>query len=75
MKYEYKIIDTAIDSNPDNENELDYLGEKGWLLCAVYDGSSVYGGKRFYFTRPLPGVAYDPATNAFQQLPKKSKDD
>ncbi len=49
--YEYKIIDDAVDGNPDDEFELNELGKEGWELCAI--NSSYRGSRRWYFKRRI----------------------
>ncbi len=53
MKWEYNIYDEKDGVNPDNENELNYLGDLGWELVAIRRSDSEYGGYRYYFKRQL----------------------
>lgn len=46
--FEYKIIDTGIDGNPDSEFELNELGKDGWELVTIQPEFNI---KRFYFKR------------------------
>jgi len=55
MKYEYMIIDDMIGGNLDCQEELNYLGEDGWELCAIVHNTFVgnIGNNRYYFKRKI----------------------
>ena len=48
MQYEYQIIDSAVDGNPDSEFELNELGKEGWQLVGILPQIN---RTRFYFMR------------------------
>ena len=48
MYWEYQIINSAIDGNPDNEFELNELGKEGWELCGIL---CQINNTKFYFKR------------------------
>ena len=54
--FEYKIIEPNRDGSPDNEFELNGLGEEGWELVAIKKGfinhnDTIYETDFFYFKR------------------------
>ena len=62
-KWEYSIYDTGLSKpdfkgNPDNEYELNYLGDKGWELVAIKKSNGGMGGDRFYFKREIEKSIY-----------------
>ena len=54
MLWEYKIIDTSKDGNPDSEYELTELGKEGWELVTIKIDS--FGNERWYFKRIDTGL-------------------
>lgn len=47
--WEYFIVDTSKDGNPDNEYELNELNKEGWELITIK--IEVNGSERWYFKR------------------------
>ena len=53
-RWQHLIIDNGETCcNPDDVVGLDYLGNEGWELVSVAQSNGRYGGKRFYFKRPV----------------------
>ena len=48
MYWEYRIIDSMVDGNPDGQYELNELGKDGWELCGILTQINT---TRFYFKR------------------------
>ncbi len=49
-RFENLIIDDYKDGNPDDEYELDCLGQDGWRLSAI---QRIGKGTRYYFVREI----------------------
>ncbi len=49
-RFENLIIDDYKDGNPDDEYELDCLGQDGWKLSAIQQSGK---GTRYYFVREI----------------------
>lgn len=49
-KFEYKIINSMLDGNPDSEYELNEIGKEGWELCAILPEINT---TKFYFKRKI----------------------